>query len=266
MFNKNKIPNVDLYVSPIGIGSVKFGRNSAVKYPNSFQLPTDREIKDLFALAKELGINVIDTAPAYGNAEHRIGENLDFRNDWVITTKIGEIFSNGKSTFDFSEKAILKSIDSSLYKLKTDSLDIVLIHSDGNDCDILKNTECVNILTKLKEKGVVKAIGISGKTKEGGILALNEMGMDIAMITHNILYQDEQSVIDFAAKNKKSIFLKKIFSSGHLDLLGDEPVQKTMDFIFKENISSVILGTINKKHLIENCNAAYKSINLYNKI
>ena len=48
----------DLYVSPLGLGTVKFGRNQQVKYPTSFDLPDDKQIKNLLALAKDLGINL----------------------------------------------------------------------------------------------------------------------------------------------------------------------------------------------------------------
>lgn len=61
-----------LAVSPLGLGTVKFGRDQGVKYPSGFTIPDDREAADLLALARDLGINLIDTAPAYGRSEERL--------------------------------------------------------------------------------------------------------------------------------------------------------------------------------------------------
>ena len=62
-----------LSVSPLGLGTVKFGRDKGLKHPGSFTIPTDSEARDLIALAADLGINLIDTAPAYGTSEERLG-------------------------------------------------------------------------------------------------------------------------------------------------------------------------------------------------
>src|SRR3990167_585300 len=90
--------STDIFVSPIGLGTVKFGRNQGVKYPAHFTLPSDKEITTLLHLCLELGINLLDTAPAYGTSEERIGKCLPTsRKDWVIITKAGETFENGNS-------------------------------------------------------------------------------------------------------------------------------------------------------------------------
>ena len=82
-------------VSPLGLGTVKLGRNQQVKYPQGFDIPDDAQVSELLALAWELGINFIDTAPAYGTSEQRLGQLLPRADDWVIMTKVGEIFENG---------------------------------------------------------------------------------------------------------------------------------------------------------------------------
>ena len=53
-----------LAVSPLGLGTVKFGRNAGVKYPRPFDLPSDQQALTLLETAWELGINLLDTAPA----------------------------------------------------------------------------------------------------------------------------------------------------------------------------------------------------------
>ena len=92
-----------LLVSALGLGTVKLGRDQGVKYPNGFQIPGDDEARMLLKLARDMGINLIDTAPAYGRSEERLGPLLrGQRQDWVIVSKVGEEFADGQSSHDFS--------------------------------------------------------------------------------------------------------------------------------------------------------------------
>src|SRR5690625_7513454 len=65
-----------LMVSPIGLGTVKLGRNQRLKHPQPFELPSRKEAEYLLDCAHDLGINFIDTAAAYGSSEARLGELL----------------------------------------------------------------------------------------------------------------------------------------------------------------------------------------------
>ena len=87
----NNLGNTGLHVARISLGTVKFGRTAGVKYPAAVKMPTDDEARELLATARALGINLIDTAPAYGIAEERLGGLLyGQRDDWLICTKVGE--------------------------------------------------------------------------------------------------------------------------------------------------------------------------------
>ena len=242
---------VGFQVSIVGLGTVKLGRNTSVKYPNSFDIPSDKEVLTLLNTASECGVNLIDTAPAYGNSEERLGGFLSKSNyPWIISTKVGEVFepATGRSSYDFSAEAIQASVESSLSKLKRDCLDIVLIHSDGDDERIIREG-ALDILQDLKKKGLIRAVGMSSKTIEGGILAAEKS--DIVMVTHNLEYQKELEVIEYAESIGKGIFIKKAFGSGHLITEGS--LAASFDCIFQhEGVSSVILGTINPEHIEEN--------------
>jgi aryl-alcohol dehydrogenase-like predicted oxidoreductase len=96
------IPGTDLHVSAIGLGTVKLGRDQGVKYPDAFTIPDDAAVTRLLDQARDSGINLLDTASAYGNSEQRLGKLLANRQDWIIATKTGEEFENGVSRFDFS--------------------------------------------------------------------------------------------------------------------------------------------------------------------
>ena len=58
------ITDTGLAVSPLGLGTVKLGRDKGVKYPSAFTIPDDKQALDLLSQAWDLGINLIDSAPA----------------------------------------------------------------------------------------------------------------------------------------------------------------------------------------------------------
>ena len=257
---KKYFGSTDIAISPLGLGTVKLGRDQGVKYPESFVIPDDNKASELIALAKESGINLIDTAPAYGNSEERLGTLLKGqRNDWVICSKVGEEFDMGSSHFDFSAKHTRLSIERSLKRLNTDMIDIVLVHSDGNDLNIIQQTDVFETLSKIKEQGLIRAFGMSTKTADGGIKAA-ELS-DGVMATYNLSYTDEQAVIDYCAQHNKGLLIKKAFASGHICQQGEDPIQASMNFIFSQpGVSSAIVGTINPKHLAANVAAVNKAL------
>ena len=246
-------------VSALGLGTVKFGRNQGVKYPRGFALPSDQQIRDLLAQARELGINLLDTAPAYGSSEERLGRLLPpAQSHWIISTKVGETFQQGQSVFDFSAAATQTSVERSLRLLRRESLDLVLIHSDGDDERILQQTDCLQTLLTLKARGWIRAVGMSSKTVAGGLLAVTHC--DVVMVTYNLLSTAELPVIRRAQQAGKGVLIKKGLLSGHLQQIqvpAADPVAASMRLLLSEpGVSSVVIGTLNPAHLQANVAAA----------
>ena len=251
---KRTLGQSGIIVSCLGLGTVKFGRNQEVKYPEKFALPSDEIISKLLEQAQSSGINFLDTAPAYGSSEQRLGRLLSRRQDWVICTKVGEEFITGKSFFDFSELHVRTSIERSLRNLKTDYLDLVLVHSDGNDTAIIDSTDCLETLTSLKEAGLVRAIGMSTKSIEGGIKAVDLM--DAVMVTYNPSNTLSTEVIAYASQKNKGVIIKKALNSGY-DC--DGGAERNFDFSLNhDGVSSIVFGTINSDHLASNVACAIK--------
>ena len=255
LIKPKRIAGTDIQVSPIGFGTVKLGRDQGVKYPEQFTIPDDRQALNLLSLAHDLGVNLLDTAPAYGVSEHRLGhlftKHKGLRDQWVICSKVGEEFENGQSRFDFSPKHIRFSVERSLQRLNTDVIEIMLVHSDGNDINIIEQSGCLEVLSDLKKEGKILASGMSTKTVEGGILALKQS--DIAMVTYNLNEQAEKPVLDYAQEQGKGILIKKALASGHVCLNGRDPVYESMELVFSHPaVSAAIVGTINSKHMRQN--------------
>ena len=105
------------------------------------------------------------------------------------------------------------------------------MHSDGNDLAVLQDTGVYQTLAELKREGKILAYGISGKTVEGGLLALQQG--DCAMVTYNLGEQGEKPVLDYAASHAKGILIKKALASGHACLAeGVDPVRASFELIF----------------------------------
>lgn len=245
------LPGTGLSVSALGLGTVKIGRNEQVKYPGAFAIPDDTAVRKLLTQARELGVNLLDTAPAYGNSEERLGQLLTGRQDWVIVTKTGEEFGNGASHFDFSAAHTRMSVERSLSRLRTDYLDLVLIHSDGNDAAILQQGDCVRVLQDCKRQGLVRAIGMSTKTVAGALRAVREL--DVVMLTYNLQQRDDKPAIALARELGKGVFVKKGLMSGHVQQAGRDLVRESLALVLGEpGVHSLIAGTINPAHLAAN--------------
>ena len=255
---RREIGATGLWVSALGLGTVKLGRDQGVKYPTRFTIPDDRQARSLLSRAQQLGINLIDTAPAYGSSEQRLGELLGkTRPDWVICTKVGEEFEHGESRYDFTPEHVRTSVERSLRRLNTDYLDLVLVHSNGEDEAIISQHDPLAVLAELKRRGLVRAFGMSTKTVGGGLLAASRS--DCVMITYNLDYRDEQPVLDYCASHNKGVLIKKALGSGHLSRELEDPVRANLDFILQHPaVTAIVLGTINQEHMANNgaiCNA-----------
>jgi aryl-alcohol dehydrogenase-like predicted oxidoreductase len=264
---QTQLGKTDIRVSRLGLGTVKFGRNQSVKYPQAFELPSDKHLRELLHCARDGGINLLDTAPAYGVSEERLGYLLrGERKEWIISTKAGEEFSiggnpEGTSEFAFDATSIRKSIERSLRRLRTDYLDIVLIHSDGDDVSLIQHHQVLDTLASLKQAGWIRAIGMSTKTLEGGLLCTESA--DVVMTTFATESDDDLALLDACRARNTGVLLKKVFNSGHLlhELANNRNphhiIEQEMARIYAQSaVNSAIIGTINCQHLRSNMQCA----------
>jgi aryl-alcohol dehydrogenase-like predicted oxidoreductase len=249
---QRELGQTGIQVSPLGLGTVKFGRDQQVKYPWSFEIPDDKAVCELLSLSRDLGINLLDTAPAYGTSEERLGQLLTNRQEWVIVSKVGEAFENGQSHFDFSAKVTRKTIESSLKKLNTDYLDVVLVHSDGDDQRVIEQEDVLETLQKLKQDGLIRAIGMSTKTTDGGLWCVEHT--DVIMATRNSSDHTDDPVLDRALELNKGVVIKKGLQSGHVDTkAGGGGIEEALNYVFSHDaVNCLIAGTINPEHLTQN--------------
>lgn len=243
---KRPLGDTGIDVPLLSLGTVKLGRNTALKLP-AFDLPTDEAVRALLATALDLGVNLLDTAPAYGSSEERIGTLLPGqRDDWLLCTKVGEQFDGSQSHWDFTPEHTIASIERSLGKLACDHLDIALVHSNGHDEAIVSRYGTLDALADLKARGLIRAIGLSSKSAAGGYAALTEV--DVLMATLNADDQSEATLIADAGAAGVGVLVKKALASGR------HPATALADIAQAAGVSSIVVGTINPAHLKDAAN------------
>lgn len=257
---RRPLGNCGIDVSVLGLGTVKLGRAEGVKYPHAFVVPSDEQAARLIEVAIEGGVTLFDTAPAYGESEARLGRLLKrVRERIVLSSKVGESFAGGTSTFDFTPGAIAASVDRSLQRLATDRLDLVLIHSDGRiESDPPAMDEAMETLRRLKVAGKVRAIGASTKSTEGAGRLIGRC--DCLMLTLNAGHPHDLPVIARAARAGMGVLIKKALDSGHAALAqgpGTDPVAAALRLVLgTPGVSSAVVGTISPEHLRADIRAA----------
>ena len=136
---------------------IKLGRTGLMVSASSFgALPVQRvsmdEAKKLLRMAYDGGINYFDTANAYSDSEEKIGEALsDVRHNIIISTKSG---ASDKAT-------LLKHIELSLRRMKTDYIDILQLHNPGTLPDPEDPDSLYGGLLEAQKKGWIRFIGIT---------------------------------------------------------------------------------------------------------
>ncbi len=234
-----------LIVGRIGLGTTKLGRNTDVKYPHAFALPSDKQVGELLDNALRSGVNLIDTAPAYGASEARLGPFVrSHRDRLVLCTKCGEQYRNGSSVYDFSAGAITASVEASLRHLDVDHVDILLLHSDGRDIEILTQSDALEALRRLQQSGKTRAIGISAKTPAG--IREASRTLDVIMAPFSQKDPSLAGALRQAHQAGLGVLAIKGLSSGYLQ------ARPALEFVLRrEFIDALILGTTDPVHLGE---------------
>ncbi len=205
-------------VTVLGWGAFKIGRNEGIKYPTAYDLPTDAQSTQLVHAVVDMGIGVVDTAPAYGLSEARLGASLGARRERVfLSTKVGETFEQGRSRFDFSEAGVCVSVQRSLEHLRTPRVDAAWVHSNGEDMAILRQGDAIRSLVRMKERGDVGCVGFSPKSLEGALACISHGQIDALMLELHPLDPSMLPAAERAADAGLAVFVKKPLASGRLD-------------------------------------------------
>jgi aryl-alcohol dehydrogenase-like predicted oxidoreductase len=140
-----------LAVSPLGLGGGQIGEAGV----------EDATAARVLHAALDAGIRLIDTARGYGSSEERIGRHLGSRRrEFVLVTKVGYDIEGAP---DWTAAAVTGGIDRALRILRTDVLDVALLHSCS--LETLRRGEVVEAILGARAAGKIRVAGYSGENE-----------------------------------------------------------------------------------------------------
>lgn len=255
----------------LGIGTVQFGMNYGLT--NHTGKTSMIEAGKILETALKNGIQIIDTAKAYGNSEEILGKLLPASNTFKLITKIPGI------TTQTNVSEVLKNhFYDSLNKLNQPSLYGLLLHH-AKDLLSVNGDEIHDVILSLKEKGYIKKFGISVYEEEdierirekyhidlvqlpisifdqrfnqsGYLKKLHESGIEIharSIFLQGLLLEDPKKLPSFFDPIKKDIiFFQNEMKKEHISL-----VEAALNFVVNiDEVDHVIIGVNDSTQLEE---------------
>ncbi len=169
-----------LKVSPLGFGAA----------PAAFlKSDVERTVTVLNSLL-DTGVNLVDTAAVYPGSEEFIGNHFaDRRDEFVLVSKCGHTKVEGVSAPNWSRELVSAAVDRALRLLKTDRLDVMLLHSC--DLDTLKKGDAIGALVDARKAGKISHLGYSGDNEAAEYACALD---DIEVLETSVNYLDQANI------------------------------------------------------------------------
>lgn len=216
---KRPIGKTGLEVTPIGFGTAALGG-----MPDTYGHDVDEETaRATIHAIFDSSVNLMDTSRNYGlgRSEKRIGAVIQERgglpNGFVLSTKLDRDMETGR----FDADQVRKSAEQSLDALGIDRFQILHLHDPEHARDlgeILQTGGALDTLFRMKEEGLVDAVGIAMGRTDILLQLLKDWDFDL-MLNHNrftLLNRSASEVFDYAQKNSVTVFNAAPFAGGVL--------------------------------------------------
>ncbi len=196
------IPGTPLNVSRVAIGTWAIGGWMWGGTDESQSISTIRS-------ALDHGINVIDTAPAYGfgRSEEIVGKAIAegrLRDKVIIASKVGLEWADGKVSRNASRTRIMREIEDSLRRLRTDYIDIYQVHWPD---PLVAMEETAQAMQALFEQGKIRAIGVSNFSVEQIERFRSVAPLHVLQSPFNLFERDiEADLLPYCRRNKIATF------------------------------------------------------------
>ena len=190
------------------IGTANFGMSYGIEKKKT----SIAQIKKILKYAKKVGIDTIDTAPGYNNAQKKLSQNK--MNNWKIITTISSVPKRTKNIESYVDKIFFASLKS----LKINKINTILIHSENDVLDTSKGKKIFEALNNLKKKNLIDRIGISIYDPYKISKIIDNYNIDVIQCPFNIL--DKRLITSGLLKklklNKIKLHIRSIFLQGLL--------------------------------------------------
>ena len=237
----------------LGLGGAPFGNFAAAM--------DDEHARRTLHRAWDRGIRYFDTAPHYGLglSERRIGAELRDRprDEFVISTKAGRLIvprvppierdddgflvpGDLGRRWDFSAGGVERSLHESLERLRLDRVDILFAHDPDQAGDGAAR-QAVESMARLKQEGLVSAVGIGTNSTAGLAPLVREGLVDVIMLAnrYSLLDQDAlESVLTPAGESGVAVIAVGVFATGLLSTVRPDPAA-TYDY---QPAGAVVVG------------------------
>lgn len=201
-------PLGDLTLSTLTLGTCQFGLPYGIA--NVHGQPSYETSRDIIACAVEGGVNVLDTAAAYGESEAVLGRALA---ELGIADRVNVVSKIPWMADDFSpadaDAFIEKSLTEMLQRLRLDYLPICLFHSEDN-------ARYLDSLMKMKERGLVGHVGVSVTTPGMTARLIDEGQVEAIQIPTSMLDQRwiRQGLVAGAKAKGIALFVRSVYLQG----------------------------------------------------
>jgi aryl-alcohol dehydrogenase-like predicted oxidoreductase len=209
-----------LQVAEVGLGAMPFG--GMVTQPDGTQFgwsgTDDRELSALVHHGEALGVNLLDTAEAYGDGhgEAVVGEALQGRrHKWLIATKVNPNRGIDAETPDAAavRKRIAEACEGSLRRLRTDYIDIYQLHAVPYPWAM---PIAMETLAQLRQAGKIRWYGISTNNREA-IDQLRAYGpLHVLQIGYNMLERQAEALLHWARQEHIGTLIRVPLAKGML--------------------------------------------------
>jgi len=210
-----RLGRTELDVSVVGVGTWQFGG----EWGKTF---SQEEVNRILGRAKELGINLIDTAECYGDhlSERLVGEAIKHdRDSWVVATKFGHRFhKNFDRTDHWSAGEVRQQLEDSLRALGTDTIDLYQFHSGADAA--LAQEDLWQMLQSQVQAGKIRFLGLSISSKQENLHQVQrarEIGVSAIQLVYNRLdRQPEDRVLPACTEQDLGVLARVPLASGLL--------------------------------------------------
>lgn len=217
-----RLGRTDLDISVLSIGGL---------YTSSLA-GGESETRRIMQRAIELGINAIDTAPAYADSEKTVGQAIrDISAPLIITTKLG----GRPQPFDAQDiNALRESVDESLRLLGRDHIDILMVHEPDRpqqypwwtSYDPLDGP-ALELIDELKSSGKIRYAGLAGTTvtELTALVRSDRFDTVLTAFNYNVLFREAEATVIAAAKeHDMGIVMGSSLGQGFLTRRADQQV------------------------------------------
>lgn len=213
--NYRRLGRTNLQVSEISLGTVELGMDYGIPVQEDHLQPSEADAARTLNCALDLGVNLIDTARAYGNSEAIIGRALKSRrNEYILATKIASLSWEGNTGRELREQ-VEASITESLRTLQTDIIDLLYIHNATPE--LIQCGEIVEIMQRAQEAGYARFIGTTTYGEAAPLAVLEDGRFDCVQVAYNLLdRQFEERVLPLAKANDIGVVIRSVLLKGAL--------------------------------------------------